>query len=141
MQRTVAVYVKSFPLTLSHDTNPFSQAEHDTASRPILVTTSSAVVEKVNACLQKRLATLPTRDTAAVAVKNGFAVVCKVCVSQPETGSGGVSSSKISDHNWWIETSNLKLHCMLLRANRVSHSFYRRCSRRPSRYCEGTITN
>lgn len=57
-----------------------TQAEHDTEARPILVTTSSTVVNDVNACLQKRLAVLPTRDTAKEAVKKGFAVVCKVNV-------------------------------------------------------------
>ncbi|CAM9990536.1 unnamed protein product [Ascophyllum nodosum] len=54
-----------------------AQAEHDTEARPILVTTSASVVEKVNSCLRRRLATLPTRDTASEAVKKGFAVVCK----------------------------------------------------------------
>lgn len=56
----------------------FLKAEHDTEARPILVTTSSSFVEEVNACLRKRLAVLPTKDTALEAVKKGFAVVCKV---------------------------------------------------------------
>lgn len=54
------------------------QAEHDTEARPILVSTSESLVAEVNACLKKRLAVLPTRDTALEAVKKGFAVVCKV---------------------------------------------------------------
>lgn len=54
------------------------QAEHDTEARPILVSTSESLVGEVNACLKKRLAVLPTRDTALEAVKKGFAVVCKV---------------------------------------------------------------
>ncbi|CAM9940580.1 unnamed protein product [Hapterophycus canaliculatus] len=54
-----------------------AQAEHDTEARPILVSTSETLVKDVNACLKKRLAILPTRDTAMEAVKKGFAVVCK----------------------------------------------------------------
>lgn len=54
------------------------QAEHDTEARPILISTSETLVKDVNACLKKRLAVLPTRDTAIEAVKKGFAVVCKV---------------------------------------------------------------
>ncbi|CAM9763301.1 unnamed protein product [Ectocarpus sp. 12 AP-2014] len=54
-----------------------AQAEHDTEARPILVSTSESLVAEVNACVKKRLAVLPTRDTALEAVKKGFAVVCK----------------------------------------------------------------
>lgn len=56
---------------------PPLQSEHDTEARPILVTPSASVVEEVNASLRKRLAVLPTRDTAVEAVKKGFAVICK----------------------------------------------------------------
>eukprot|EP01059_Diplonema_ambulator_P023624 TRINITY_DN3914_c0_g4_i2.p1 TRINITY_DN3914_c0_g4~~TRINITY_DN3914_c0_g4_i2.p1 ORF type:complete len:419 (+),score=91.64 TRINITY_DN3914_c0_g4_i2:46-1302(+) len=52
-----------------------AQAEHDVESRPIVVTTSVAVVERVNEELAKQLAVLPTRETAREAVKKGFAVV------------------------------------------------------------------
>ncbi|CAM9295861.1 unnamed protein product [Phaeothamnion confervicola] len=53
-----------------------AQAEHDVESRPILVTTDAAVAAAVNGRLQQRLMTLPTRETAAEAVRKGFAVVC-----------------------------------------------------------------
>lgn len=70
-----------------------SQAEHDTEARPILVSTSEALVASVNACLKKRLAVLPTRDTALEAVKKGFAVVCKV--------GGGVAAWKEKGFRIW----------------------------------------
>ena len=53
-----------------------AQAEHDTEARPILVSTSAAVISKVNDCLMKQLAVLPTGATAAEAVKKGFACLC-----------------------------------------------------------------
>ena len=52
-----------------------AQAEHDTDALPILVTTSSGVVDAVNDELGKQLEVLPTRATAEVAVGNGFAVL------------------------------------------------------------------
>ncbi|TYZ68930.1 hypothetical protein PybrP1_011555 [[Pythium] brassicae (nom. inval.)] len=53
-----------------------AQAEHDTAAVPILVTTSQAVIDGVNAAIRTQLETLPTAATARVSVKNGFAVLC-----------------------------------------------------------------
>ncbi|KDO33061.1 histidinol dehydrogenase [Saprolegnia parasitica CBS 223.65] len=53
-----------------------AQAEHDTAAVPILVTTSQAVVDAVNAEIASQLAVLPTGATAAVSVGKGFAVLC-----------------------------------------------------------------
>jgi phosphoribosyl-ATP pyrophosphohydrolase/phosphoribosyl-AMP cyclohydrolase/histidinol dehydrogenase len=53
-----------------------AQAEHDTAARAILVSTSQSVIDAVDAEIQAQLATLPTRETAAVAIeKNSFAVL------------------------------------------------------------------
>ena len=52
-----------------------AQAEHDVDARPILVTTSSAIADAVDAELERQLATLPTADTARVAVSRGCAVV------------------------------------------------------------------
>lgn len=68
---------KTFFRPVSFGAGGGEQAEHDTEARPILVSTSETLVKDVNACLKKRLAVLPTRDTAMEAVKKGFAVVCK----------------------------------------------------------------
>lgn len=54
-----------------------AQAEHDTEARPILVSTSAAKITEVNECLARRLATLPTAETAREAVAKGFAVLCE----------------------------------------------------------------
>jgi phosphoribosyl-ATP pyrophosphohydrolase/phosphoribosyl-AMP cyclohydrolase/histidinol dehydrogenase len=54
-----------------------AQAEHDPDALPVLVTTSSDLADAVEAELERQLATLATRDTAAVALDNGFAVVAE----------------------------------------------------------------
>ncbi|HEY4158377.1 MAG TPA: histidinol dehydrogenase, partial [Polyangiaceae bacterium] len=55
-----------------------SQAEHDEAAYPLLVTTSSELVDAVCAELTKQLAGLPRRSIAEAALKaNGFALVVK----------------------------------------------------------------
>lgn len=53
-----------------------AQAEHDTDALPILVTTSEALIPRVEAELAKQLEALPTRETAAVSVSKGFVVLC-----------------------------------------------------------------
>lgn len=58
-------------------TDLLAQAEHDTEARPILVSTSAAKITEVNECLARRLATLPTAETAREAVAKGFAVLCE----------------------------------------------------------------
>jgi histidinol dehydrogenase len=45
-----------------------AQAEHDTDALPILVTTSASLVERVELELESQLASLATRDTAAISV-------------------------------------------------------------------------
>jgi len=52
-----------------------AQAEHDPDAVPVLVTTSNALADRVEAELARRLGDLPTRDTASAALENGFAVV------------------------------------------------------------------
>lgn len=53
------------------------QAEHDPDARPLLVTTSPALVEAVEAALRAQLADLPTAETAGESLaRNGLAVVC-----------------------------------------------------------------
>lgn len=54
-----------------------AQAEHDTDALPVLITTSAALADKVDAAVAAQLATLPTRSTAEVAVANGFIVVAR----------------------------------------------------------------
>lgn len=56
-----------------------AQAEHDTAAVPILVTTSQAVIDGVNAAILKQLETLPTAATARVSVKNvRWVITCRL---------------------------------------------------------------
>src|SRR5690606_4284397 len=62
------------PVTVAADL--LAQAEHDPDARPILVTTSPALADAVDAELARQLATLPTADTAREAVAGGFAVLC-----------------------------------------------------------------
>jgi len=52
-----------------------AQAEHDTDAVPLLVSTSDGLIEAVEEQLHARLATLPTRETALVALGNGGAVL------------------------------------------------------------------
>ena len=52
-----------------------AQAEHDPAALPVLVTTSEPLAVRVDQELARRLPDLPTADTAAAALRNGFAVV------------------------------------------------------------------
>ncbi|MFN8220529.1 MAG: histidinol dehydrogenase [Fimbriimonadales bacterium] len=52
-----------------------AQAEHDDDAVPILVTTSAALAEEVDAELERQLADLPTREVAARALQNGFTLV------------------------------------------------------------------
>jgi phosphoribosyl-ATP pyrophosphohydrolase/phosphoribosyl-AMP cyclohydrolase/histidinol dehydrogenase len=64
------------PATIAADL--LAQAEHDTDARPILVTTESSMIERVNEEIKKQLETLPTGDVARVAVERaGFAMVAK----------------------------------------------------------------
>ena len=54
-----------------------AQAEHDTDAAAVLVTTSAALIDAVEAALAAQLAALPTRDTAAAALaRQGCAVLC-----------------------------------------------------------------
>ena len=53
-----------------------AQAEHDTAARAILVSTSAEMIEAVDLEVRAQLATLPTAETARAAIeKNSFAVL------------------------------------------------------------------
>jgi histidinol dehydrogenase/sulfopropanediol 3-dehydrogenase len=51
-----------------------SQAEHDPDARPILVSTSAAIIEQVQSEIEKLLAELPTKDVAALSWANNGAV-------------------------------------------------------------------
>jgi len=53
-----------------------AQAEHDTDALPVLVTTSAALADAVDAQLALQLSALPTRAVAAVSAAKGFCVVC-----------------------------------------------------------------
>lgn len=53
-----------------------AQAEHDTDAVPILVTTCAQHAESIQDELELQLGTLPTADTARIALGNGFVVVC-----------------------------------------------------------------
>ncbi|MCU0232963.1 MAG: histidinol dehydrogenase [Thermoanaerobaculales bacterium] len=52
-----------------------AQAEHDPDALPVLVTTAAGLAEAVESALARQLIDLPTRETAAAALGNGFAVV------------------------------------------------------------------
>lgn len=52
-----------------------AQAEHDPDALPVLVTTDCALADAVDLSLERRIADLPTRDVAAAALSNGFAVI------------------------------------------------------------------
>lgn len=52
-----------------------AQAEHDPEALPALVTTDEAFAQAVDEALARRLAQLPTAETAREALKNGFTVV------------------------------------------------------------------
>ncbi len=52
-----------------------AQAEHDEDAVPMLVTTSAALVARVEQELQSQLATLPTASIARTSLRNGFAIV------------------------------------------------------------------
>lgn len=54
-----------------------AQAEHDPDAVPILVSTEKALVPQVQRELKAQLKTLPTREIAEQALKNGFAVVAR----------------------------------------------------------------
>ncbi len=52
-----------------------AQAEHDPDAIPMLVTTSSRLADAVDHELLRQLAELPTRETASLALSNGFTCV------------------------------------------------------------------
>ena len=52
-----------------------AQAEHDTEAMPVLLSTSSSLVDEVDRALTRQLADLPTSETASTALGNGFALV------------------------------------------------------------------
>jgi len=55
-----------------------SQAEHDEAAYPLLVTTSAALAERTQAEVLRQLAELPRREIAAISVQNnGFTLIVK----------------------------------------------------------------
>lgn len=60
------------PATLAADL--LAQAEHDSDARPMLVTNSLDLVQRVNQSLQEQLETLPTAANARAALNNGFAL-------------------------------------------------------------------
>ena len=52
-----------------------AQAEHDPAARPFLITPEPAIIDATALALTRQLATLPTADIAAAALRNGGAVL------------------------------------------------------------------
>lgn len=53
-----------------------AQAEHDTDAVPMLLTTCSEHNEQIQVELSRQLEYLPTAETARIALKNGFVIVC-----------------------------------------------------------------
>lgn len=54
-----------------------AQAEHDPRALPILVTSERGLIEAVRREISSQLATLPTAETAAKALRNGGAILCE----------------------------------------------------------------
>lgn len=54
-----------------------AQAEHDDDALPVLVTTSAALADRVDAELARQLEDLPSAPTARVALARGFVCVCE----------------------------------------------------------------
>lgn len=52
-----------------------AQAEHDPDAVPILVTTSAALADEVDAEIERQVVELSTRETASAALQNGFTVL------------------------------------------------------------------
>jgi len=61
------------PRTIAADL--LAQAEHDPDALPVLVTTSASLADAVDLELARQLIDLPTRETAAAALGNGFTVI------------------------------------------------------------------
>lgn len=61
------------PATIAADL--LAQAEHDAHASSMLVTTSGALADAVDACLSMQLESLPTRETARAGLANGFCCV------------------------------------------------------------------
>lgn len=54
-----------------------AQAEHDDDARPVLITTDPSLHARVEAELERQLATLPTAPTARAALRNGFVTLAR----------------------------------------------------------------
>ena len=52
-----------------------AQAEHDPAALPVLISTSTHLIARVEEELARQLGDLPTAETAITALRNGFAIV------------------------------------------------------------------
>jgi len=63
------------PATIALDL--LAQAEHDPDALPVLVAMDESVADAVDAALASALPTLPTRDTATAALRQGFCVVAR----------------------------------------------------------------
>jgi histidinol dehydrogenase len=63
-----------------------AQAEHDADASAMLVTTSAAVADDVERAIARRLAELSTRETARVALRNGFCCVVRTVDEMLEAG-------------------------------------------------------
>lgn len=61
------------PATVAADL--LAQAEHDPDALPVLVTSCAPLADAVDGEIETQLADLPTRETAAAALANGFCVV------------------------------------------------------------------
>ena len=61
------------PATVAADL--LAQAEHDPDALPVLVTISTTLADAVDGEIERQLEKMPTRETAAAALANGFCVV------------------------------------------------------------------
>ena len=86
------------PATVAADL--LSQAEHDPDAVPSLITTDPEQPALVNAAIAEQLAEMPTRDTAAIALGNGF------CCVAPSTEQAARLASTLAPEHLEIHTSD-----------------------------------
>jgi len=87
---------KADPATIAADL--IAQAEHDPDAKPMLICSSEELASAVNAELTKQLKTLPARDIATAALKNGFWIKADTV-----KGAAEISNQLAPEH--------LQLHC------------------------------
>lgn len=91
-----------------------AQAEHDTDAIPMLLTTCGEHLDQIQKELSRQLGSLPTAETARVALKNGFVILCK------DLQQAISLSNRIAPEHLQISTKNAHdLACQISNAGAV----------------------